>query len=107
MDRGGWADLQSEYLWCVSGLDAVTLALPSVTCNDGEVRTSNGEDGASILCVGVELSLLGLCEGTVGHVGREERERERDGGRMFGEAGNGEGGREEKAVGVYTLYARE
>lgn len=59
--------VQSEDFRCVSCLDAVALALPGVSGNDREVRTGDGEDGAAVLRVGVELAFLGAGEGTVGH----------------------------------------
>ena len=88
-------DAQSEDLGRIAGLDAVALALPGVARDDCEVRTGDGEDGAAVVGVGVELALLGVCEGTVGHGGRssvgvvdggrdgsdDEEGKARDGGR--------------------------
>ena len=51
---------QSEHLWSISRLNTVAFRLPSVTCDDAKVRTSDCEDGATVLRVGVELSLLGM-----------------------------------------------
>lgn len=49
-------------------MDAETFALPGVACDDGEISACNGENGAAILGVGIELSLLWLCgKGAVGH----------------------------------------
>ena len=59
--------VQSENFGSVTCLNAVSLTLPCVTRNDREVRTGDGEDGTSVRRVGIELSLLGLGEGTVGH----------------------------------------
>lgn len=64
--------LQSEDLWCISRLDAVSFALSGVTCDDSKICACNGEDSSAIFRVGVELSLLWLGEGTVGH---DERRR--------------------------------
>lgn len=62
-------DVQSEDLGCVARLDAVTLALPGVAGDDSEIGTCNGEDGAAIFRVGVELALLWLrCRDHGGHV---------------------------------------
>ena len=96
-------DAQSEDFGRIAGLYAVAFALAGVTSNDGEVRTSDGEDGTAIVGVGVELALLGVGEGAVGHggrgcagwmevdVGRDgsddeqrgRREMGRDGGRVY------------------------
>jgi hypothetical protein len=78
----GWGtDGQSEYFGRVASLDVVALALAGVAGDDGKVRASDGEDGAAIFCVRVELSLLRDCDG--GHVGHEEGkeggERRREG----------------------------
>lgn len=60
-------DAQSEDLGGIAGLDTVAFALPSVPRDDREVRTSDGEDCAAVVGVGVELALLGVCERTVRH----------------------------------------
>ena len=60
-------DAQPEDLGCITGLDTVTLALPSITSDDGEVRTSDGQDGTAIVGIRVELPLLRVCEGSVRH----------------------------------------
>ena len=60
-------NVQSEDLGSVAGLYAVALALAGVTSNNGEVRTSDGEDSTAIVGVGVELALLRVGEGAVGH----------------------------------------
>lgn len=54
-------DIQWENLWCVACLDAVALALPSVTGNDAKIRARYSQDCATILGVGIEGALLGLC----------------------------------------------
>jgi hypothetical protein len=58
---------QAEHFGCIARLDTVSFTLPGVTCNDREIRTGDGEDGAAVLCVRVELASLGLGVGTVGH----------------------------------------
>ena len=65
--RIGWRDVQSEDFWGISRLDAVSLALSCVTCDDGEICTCDGEDCSAILCVRVEVSLLRMGERTVWH----------------------------------------
>jgi hypothetical protein len=85
---GGWVnaksewvgtDGQSKYFWRVASLDVVALALAGVASDDGKVGASDGEDGAAVFCVRVELSLLRDCD--CGHVwheeGKEEGERRR------------------------------
>lgn len=67
-------DGQSEYFGRVASLNVVALALAGVASDDGKVRSSDGEDGAAIFCVRVELSLLRVCDG--GHVGHEEGKEE-------------------------------
>ena len=52
-------DIQPEYFWGVSGLNAIALALSRVACDDRKVVTGDGEDGAPVLGVGVEGSCLG------------------------------------------------
>lgn len=52
--------VQSKNLWRVACLDAIALALPRVTGDDREVRTSDGQDGTAIFSVGVELPFLGV-----------------------------------------------
>lgn len=59
--------VQSENLWCVTCLDAVAFALPRVACDDREIRTSDGQDSAAILGVGIELPFLRVGVRTVGH----------------------------------------
>ena len=59
--------VQFEDLWRIPRLDAVALALPRVTCDDGEICASDGKDGAAVLGVRVKLAFLGVCEGAVGH----------------------------------------
>jgi hypothetical protein len=67
---------QSEYFGRVASLNVVTLALAGVASDDGKVRASDGEDGAAVFCVWIELSLLRDCDGGhVGHEGKEEGER--------------------------------
>ena len=61
------SDAQTENFGSIAGLYAIALALASVTSNDGEVGTGDGKDGAAVVGVGVELALLGVCEGTVRH----------------------------------------
>lgn len=46
-DQSG--NLQSKDLGGISRLDTISLALPGVSCNDAEVRTSNGQYRASVL----------------------------------------------------------
>ena len=76
-------DGQSEYFGRVASLNVVTLALASVASDDGKVRASDGEDGAAIFCVWVELSLLRVCDG--GHVGHDEGKEECERRRWDGE----------------------
>lgn len=52
------SDSQTEHLGSVTCLNVETFCLTSVARNDGEIATSNGENGASILSVRVKLSLL-------------------------------------------------
>ena len=58
---------QTEDLGCVAGLDAVAFALSRIASNDSEVRAGDGENGATVVGVGVEGPLLGLGERTVRH----------------------------------------
>ena len=66
-------DAQPEYFGCIASLNVVTLALTGVAGNDSKVCTCDGEDGAAIFGVWIELSLLRVCDS--GHV------RHEDGGR--------------------------
>lgn len=63
-------DAQSEDFGCVTSLDAVALTLTSVTGDDSEVCTSDSEDSAAVVRVGVEGALLGVGERAVGHCGK-------------------------------------
>ena len=65
-------DAQAEYFGCIASLNVVALALAGVASNDSKVRACDGEDGATIFGVWIELSLLGVCDG--GHVGHEDGE---------------------------------
>jgi hypothetical protein len=67
-------DAQPEYFGCIASLNVVALALAGVTSDDSKVCTCDGEDGATIFGVWVELSLLGVCDG--GHVGHEDGEED-------------------------------
>lgn len=51
-------DSQSENFRCIPRLYAVALTLSGVSGNDGEVCTSNGENGTAILSVRIERMLL-------------------------------------------------
>jgi hypothetical protein len=51
---------QLENLGCVTRLNAVALRLPGVACDNAEVCACDGEDGATVLGVGIELALLGV-----------------------------------------------
>jgi hypothetical protein len=51
-------DSQSENFRCIPRLYAVTLTLSSISGNDAEVSTSNGENGTAILSVRIERMLL-------------------------------------------------
>lgn len=59
-EHEGHSNAQLEDFGCVTRLDTVALALPSVTSDNGEICASDGEDGASVLGVGVEGVLLRL-----------------------------------------------
>ena len=58
---------QSEDFGCITSLYAVSLALPSIACDDREVCTSNGKDGTAVLGVRVERTLLWVSVRTVWH----------------------------------------
>lgn len=61
-------DLQPENLWCITRLNLVSYCLTRVPSNDGEVLTGNGENGATVVAVRVEVTHLrcGLAIHTVG-----------------------------------------
>ena len=62
-------DLQPEDLWSVTRLDLIAGSLTRVARDDGEVLASNGEDGATVVAVRVEVTLLrcGLAVRDVGN----------------------------------------
>jgi hypothetical protein len=60
-------DAQLEDLWSIARLDAVALALSGVACYDAEVCACDGEDGAAVLGIRVELVLVGRDGGHVRH----------------------------------------
>jgi hypothetical protein len=89
MRRESCLGIQSEDLWGIASLDAVTLALAGVAGDDSKVCTCDGEDCAAIFGIRVKLPLLGVCNS--GHVwhggdyirggGKGEKNRERRGRR--------------------------
>ena len=62
-------DVQPEDLWSITRLDLIADSLTRVARDDGEVLASNGEDGATVVAVGVEVTLLrcGLAVHAVGN----------------------------------------
>jgi hypothetical protein len=50
---------QTEDLWGIAGLDVVAFALAGVARDDGEICAGDGEDGAAVVGVRVELVLEG------------------------------------------------
>lgn len=58
-----YGDVQSEDLGRIARLDAVALALASVPGDDSEIFAGDGKDGAAVVAVRIELSLLGVNDG--------------------------------------------
>ena len=51
-------DLQPKDLWSIARLDGIANSLTRVARKDGEVLANNGEDGAAIVAVRFEVTLL-------------------------------------------------
>lgn len=65
-------DLQAKDFRSISSLDAVSLALASVPCDDGKVQASDCENSASVLGVWVERVCLWLGRAAGRHYAEEE-----------------------------------